>query len=159
MIPILRKTLLTAAALAFVWALIALLTGGIDTRLAGVVIRARGASRPLAVGFVLLTAYAALNREAFARIAARGADLVVSAAQPAAICAAIAVAATTVKYGSFTAGGADSWGYVSEAYGWARGELPSPIPLPYTLPFENSDIMQIPLGYREGPQPHTMVPT
>jgi hypothetical protein len=81
------------------------------------------------------------------------------AALPIAVAGALALGAVSVKYGSFTAGGSDSYGYVSEAYGWVRGELPSPIPLPYALPFANSDMMQIPLGYHEGPRPHTMVPT
>src|SRR5690349_18943069 len=54
--PRLRKLLLFGAILAFAWALFAALTGGIDTRIAGIVVRARGASRPLLIGFALLVA-------------------------------------------------------------------------------------------------------
>jgi len=143
----------------FVWALVAAFTGGIDAHIAGVAIRARGAYRPLLAGFALLAAHAALNRDAFARSADRVAQRLAAAAVPIAIAASLLVGVLTVVYGSFTAGGSDSYGYVSEAYGWLRGELPKPIPIPYTLPFPNSDMMQIPLGYHEGPRPHTMVPT
>jgi Dolichyl-phosphate-mannose-protein mannosyltransferase len=48
---------------------------------------------------------------------------------------------------------------VSEAYGWASGTLPHAVPMPLDLPFPYSEPMQAPLGYRVGPQPHTMVPT
>jgi len=154
-----RTLLLPAAALAFAWAFVAAITGGIDAHFAGVAIRARGAFRPLLAGFVLLAAYAALNRDAFARTADRIAQFIARAALPIAVATSLLLGALTIVYGSFTAGGSDSYGYVSEAYGWLRGELPKPIPIPYTLSFPSSDMIQIPLGYHEGPQPHTMVPT
>ena len=72
---------------------------------------------------------------------------------------ATALAAHGLVFGSFGVGGADSYGYVNQAYDWATGRLPKPIPLPLTLPFETSDPMQAPLGYRVGTEPHTMVPT
>ena len=56
-------------------------------------------------------------------------------------------------------GGSDAYGYVNQAYDWAERALPRPIPVSEVLPFELSDRMQAPLGYREGPQPRTMVPT
>jgi len=159
MIPLLRKTLLPAAIVAFAWAIVAAATGGVDARIAGLAIRARGPSRPLLIGFALLAAYAALNRDAFARLADRAGDLLVRAALPIAIVTAVIVCAMSVRFGTFTAGGSDSYGYVSEAYGWVNRELPGPIPLPVRLPSPTSDMMQIPLGYHQGPRPHTMVPT
>jgi len=61
--------------------------------------------------------------------------------------------------GTFTAAGSDAYGYVSQAYLWARGTLPRAMPMQIDLPFEYSDEMQAPLGYRVGQEPHTMVPT
>ena len=159
MIPILRKTLLPAAILAFAWALFAAITGGVNAHVAGIVIRARGASRPITIGFVLLAGYAALNRDAFRRIADHAADLIGRGAVPIAVAASLMLAAVGARYGTFTAGGSDSYGYVSEAYGWMTRELPAPIPLPLTLSAPTGDMMQIPLGYHEGHRPHTMVPT
>ena len=40
-----------------------------------------------------------------------------------ALCCALVLGAHAIHYGTFTAGGSDSWGYVSQAYGWARGTL------------------------------------
>src|SRR5215472_14284669 len=107
MIPVLRKTLLPAAILAFTWAMVAAATGGIDTRIAGLVIRARGVFRPLLVGFVLLAAHAALNRRAFARLTDRASDLLGRASVPIALAAAAALFALSVQFGTFTAGGSD----------------------------------------------------
>ena len=61
-------------------------------------------------------------------------------------------------FGGCPAGGADSYGYVSQAYGWLAGEMPRPHDLPLSLPFPLGDGMQIPLGYTSGRAPHTMVP-
>ena len=48
---------------------------------------------------------------------------------------------------------------MNQAYDWAEGALPRPVAVGDALPFELSDRMQAPLGYREGPQPGTIVPT
>jgi len=79
----------------------------------------------------------------------------------AAIALALAAALTVhgIALGTFAAGGADQYGYVSQAYGWASGTLPRSTPLPLTLPVPESDLIQMPLGYTRGTQLHTMVPT
>jgi hypothetical protein len=64
-----------------------------------------------------------------------------------------------IEYGAFVAGGSDAYGYLSQAYGWARGELPRAYPIPLTLPFASSDWLQTPLGYWPGAAPHTIVPS
>ena len=56
-------------------------------------------------------------------------------------------------------GGSDAYGYVNQAYDWAERVLPGPVPVSEVLPFEMSDRLQAPLGYREGRQPQTLVPT
>src|SRR4029079_14450465 len=72
---------------------------------------------------------------------------------------AVTLAVQGIVLGTFTAGGSDAYGYVSEAYLWARGTLPRAMPMTIDLPVPNSDQMQAPLGYRVAQQPHTMVPT
>src|SRR3954466_7218617 len=67
MIWALRKALLPAAMVAFAWATIASITGGIDTRVLGVLIPARGALRPILAGSALLLAYALLHPDEFGR--------------------------------------------------------------------------------------------
>jgi len=135
------------------------LTGGVDVRAAGVNVHARSAVRPLVVGVVLLAACLALDRRAAAaalrdpaRAIARLAPWIVAAA-------ALSVATIAIRYGAFVAGGSDAYGYVSQAYGWARGSLPRPSPVPLTLPFASSDWLQTPLGYWPGAAPHTIVPS
>lgn len=71
----------------------------------------------------------------------------------------LAVAAHGIVFGTFSVGGSDAYGYVNQAYDWAARALPQPIPIAETLPFEVSDRLQAPLGYREGLQPQTIVPT
>ena len=72
---------------------------------------------------------------------------------------AAAVAAHGVVFGTFSVGGSDAYGYVNQAYDWLEGALPRPIPLAERLPFDATDRMQAPLGYRKGRQPQTIVPT
>ena len=147
--------------LLFAWGVIVTLTGGVNARLLGVPIQSRDPFRAfLLSGLIVawLSAYARadliryLDRlgAPFARVA-RFAPMLVTAM-------ALALAIHGVVFGSFSIGGADSFGYLNQAYDWASGELPRAHRIPLELPFEESDVMQIPLGYRNGPEPHTMVP-
>src|SRR5262245_7193447 len=155
----LRRLLLAAALAAFAIALIVFWTGGVQLRVAGTLLRARGAERPLIAGLVLLVACVLLDRRAAAATLRDRPRLIARLAPWVAGAAALSVTVIAFRYGAFVAGGADSYGYLSEAYGWARGELPRAYPIPLTLPFESSDWLQAPLGYRPGQTPHTLVPT
>jgi hypothetical protein len=152
------RVVLLAAILALAWALVVWISGGVEWHLGGVVIRARGIARPLEIAGVLLIAYALLRGRALAgelrllpQPAPRLIPLVVFAL-------ALVTAADAFTYGVFVAGGSDSYGYVSEAYGWKSGSLPKAYPLALSLPF-GGDPVQIPLGYSPGHVPHTMVPS
>ena len=143
----------------FGWGVAVALTGGVDTRLAGVVIRSRAPFRPLTASLALVLLTALVYRVESAAQLDRAVGWLNRRGALIAIVAAAALGAHGVLFGSFSAGGSDSYGYVNQAYDWRAGRLPGPLPLALTLPFQESDHMQTPLGYRVGVRPHTMVPT
>lgn len=159
MIFCLRKLLLIAAGLLLSWGVLVALTGGIDTRILGVAVRSRDPFRALAGGVILLLVQAFIYRHEASRDLHRLTGAARAGAPFVAAAAALAVGAHGVALGTFTAGASDPYGYVSQAYGWASGTLPSPVPMTIDLPFPYSDPMQAPLGHKPGQEPHTMVPT
>lgn len=64
-----------------------------------------------------------------------------------------------LRWSTYVAGGSDCYGYVSQADLWLNGHLR--VAQPWAAPFEwpNADWTFSPLGYRPGPEPHTIVPT
>jgi hypothetical protein len=151
--------LLVLSIAALAWGALVLATGGIEWRIAGVLFRSRAPDRALLVALTLIVTQALLFKEAFARDVIRASDAIRPLLPSLAIVLAIALASHAVYFGSFVAGGADSYGYVSQAYSWAGGTLPRAQPLPLTVPWPSGDASLAPLGYRPGLQPHTMVPT
>jgi hypothetical protein len=111
------------------------------------------------IGLVLLLVHAAVFRASFAGDAGRVTAVLRPRLPALAMLCALILGVHAIRYGSFTAGGSDSFGYVSQAYGWASGSLPRAEPLPITMPWPSSDASLAPLGYRPGPEPHTIVPT
>jgi hypothetical protein len=71
---------------------------------------------------------------------------------------AAAVFALALSYGSFVAGGSDSYGYVSQARLWARGTPITHEPLIAQVTWNDADKTFAPLGYRPGREPGTIVP-
>jgi hypothetical protein len=141
------------------WGLMVMLTGGIDTRVGGLVIRSRDPFRALAAGLALLLLHVGLSPAGWRRAADRLAHQLPTAAPAIAAAAALLLSVHAVRDGAFVAGGADAYGYVSQAYGWARGTLPQGESLTISLPWPSGDASLAPLGYRLGPRPHTIVPT
>jgi hypothetical protein len=157
--PRVRRVLWWGAVVALAWSAIVLATGGVDASIAGVAVRSRAPGRSLIVGLVLVALQALVYREAFTRDVERlSARLRPALPAFALICGAMLLA-QAVQFGSFAASGADASGYVSQAYGWARGRLPRAEPVPVVLPWPSGDASLAPLGYRPGTQPHTIVPT
>jgi hypothetical protein len=145
--------------LLFLWGAVVSLTGGIDARFAGVAIRSRDPFRALVGSLAIFLLISLVYRVEFTvQLDRVGAGLRRFGAAFA-IAAGVTLAAHGIVFGSFGVGGSDAYGYVNQAYDWASGRLPRAIPLPLTLPFDTSDHMQTPLGYRVGTTPHTMVPT
>ena len=69
------------------------------------------------------------------------------------------VAFAALRWGSFVAGGADSYGYISQANLWLAGSLTTSQPWAASLPWTDTDWIAAPVGYRPGLVPHTIVPT
>ncbi len=154
-----RRLLLILSAACLGWAALVAATGGIQWRIAGVALRSREPERALVAGLVLLLVYAFVFRESFSRDTDRVVAVLERRLAGLALGCALGLSLQAVCFGSFTAGGSDSFGYVSQAYGWAKGTLPRPEPIPMSVPWPAGDASLAPLGYRAGRQPHTMVPT
>lgn len=153
-----RRLLLTLSALLLAWAALVLVTGGIQWRIAGVLLRSRNPGRALAAGLVLLLAQAWFFRASFLRDADRIAERLQPFLPALAMGCALMLAGQAVRYGAFTAGGSDSYGYLSQAYAWRHGTMTRPQPLPISLPWPAADRSLAPLGYSPAPPPHTMAP-
>lgn len=153
-----RRLLLTLIALAFAWAAIVVVTGGIEWRIAGVLFRSRDPARAVGVGFVLVCVYGVMFPAAFARHADRATAMLRTASPALAGVLGALLAAHAIAHGTFAASGSDSYGYVNQAYDWAIGQLPQGYPLPLALPVVAPDAVQVPLGYVVGAEPRTMVP-
>jgi len=139
-----RKALLAIAAVFLVWAALVVATGGIQWRIGGVLFRSRDPGRALIVLVALIALQAVLYREQFARDMERAVAAVRRHATWVAVALSVLLFAHAIRNGSFVGAGSDSYGYVSQAYGWARGPLPRPYPLLLSLPFPSGDQMQIP---------------
>jgi hypothetical protein len=147
------------SAVLLAWAVLVLATGGIQLKVAGILFRSRDPSRALALGLGLLLVHAFTFRDSFVRDLDR-LEAVLRRVLPAlALGCALVLVAHALRLGSFAAGGADSYGYLSQAYGWAGGTLPHPQPLPISVPWPSGDTSLAPLGYRHAPQLHAIVPS
>lgn len=76
-----------------------------------------------------------------------------------AVALAVLTAALGLRFGTFVASGADSYGYVSQADLWLRRTLVIEQPLGSDAPWRNAVWTLAPLGYRPGDRRGTMVPT
>jgi hypothetical protein len=71
---------------------------------------------------------------------------------------AAAVVALGFWKGAFVAGGADSYGYLSQARLWARGTVQIEQPIMKAVSWPYSDMALAPLGYRPAPRGPSIVP-
>lgn len=156
---VLRKLLLAAAVVMLGAALVVSLAGGIDIRIAGRAVRTHGATRPLIASLLLFGVSLALDRRVVTDALRDRPRAIASIARWITLGAALSVVTLATRYGAFVAGGSDAYGYLSQAYGWARGELPRPSTVPLSLPLPSGDWLQTPLGYWPGVRPHTIVPS
>ena len=161
-----RQAAFAAFVLAAAWALIVAVSGGFAFRLGGLRISSRGALNPAiaAIGAAAAAWFLATAEERRRAIAFVGDEhgLRRLLRQPprqlasiVAIAAAVAVVVFGLHKGLFVAGGADAYGYVSQADLWARGSLIVRQPFARDLTWPNAAETLAPLGYRAyRPSPH-----
>src|SRR2546428_3654863 len=128
-----RRVLLVLSSAAIVWAVVIALTGGLSIRIGGIRLTARTAGRPLLASCAsLFAAWAVAPRNlrhhtliADYNALLSGATTMIRSSFPtlAIACTCLAVVGVGIQKGTFAAGGADSYGYVSEADLWAHGLL------------------------------------
>jgi hypothetical protein len=153
------RVLFALAAAGALLALALAAIGGFYVRVAGIRLSARGAIRPLL--FALLTASIAmrlLRPDERSRLIERGARIGARLAPWAAAAVAAVVLAITLTYGTRSASGSDSYGYVSQARLWLRGDLHVHQDFVAAMPWPDAEWTFSPLGYRPG-ENRTIVPT
>ena len=64
-----------------------------------------------------------------------------------------------ILHGTWSASGADAFGYVSQAHGWSRGDPTLHVAVAAEAPWPDAVATFSPLGYRSGPAGHAIVPT
>jgi hypothetical protein len=135
--------------------------GGLETRIAGVRVSSRSWERPAAIALVFGVAWLVTIRR---RLAA-GLDRA-SAALPGqhgplavAVLAALWAGYASVAFGTFAAGGADSYGYISQADLLSRGQLTERIDIANTFTWPHVPMTLTPLGFTPGPARAEMAPT
>lgn len=169
-----RRILLVATACAAVWAYAIFLTGGFEIHLRAFALRSRNVRNPLA--FAVLTGLAAWSLStAGARRSTLASDwkalteriprvrptasILRRSAHLAAIGASLIVVFIGVSKGALVAGGADSYGYVSQAHLWATGRLHLDSPLLHQVRWPFAADALSPLGYRPARDGAELVPT
>ena len=154
-----RRVLFALAVAGATLAVVLAATGGFTIRIAGVRVSAHGAIRPLLLsllaGTIALRRLSPAERTAFID---RSAHLAVRCAPWCAAVVAVIMLAVAVECGTRSAGGSDTYGYVSQARLWLHGDLHVRQDFAADLPWPNGEWTFSPLGYRPADD-HTIVPT
>ena len=126
-------------------------TGGIDTRIAGIALRSRSWERPATVALILALAGLYAVRRSLGQwgpLAARAvAPILVVWALFAGLC-----------FGTYAAGGSDSFGYLSQAQLFARGRLTDTMPRHAGFDWPDVPSTLTPLAYTRNAVPDALVP-
>lgn len=158
------RALLVAAGLAAILAIWAWLTGGFKFHLFGIPISARGEHRAAFIAVVLAAIGFFLDAPLRRRIAAMRRSVPIPIPPisrlpfPVALAAAIVVLWMGLAFGSRAAGGADPYGYVSQADLWRKGDLRVHQPFAASVPWPDGEWTFSPLGYKPAAGA-TIVPT
>lgn len=163
-----RRLLAALAGAALLWAFAVWLAGGVDLRAAGLRLRSTDPWRPALGGIVLGALYFAAARRAGLR---EDAALVTRLAAPPRLAFAIAVFSAVVAFvfNAATAGGSDSYGYVTHAESWrlvlsertrveGSGSFRTPVPLAATAPWPRAIESFTPLAQHPSPDRRALLP-
>ena len=155
--------LLLAAGVAGAFACFIALTGGIDTRVAGIPLRSRSWERPAVLATLLLVAGLFSRRRVLWALATRTAHLAAVAARRlaggVALAAACGAGVIALATGTFVAGGADSYGYVSQAELFVQGRVTDSLPRSRAFSWPNVAYTLAPLGYKVAAGGRALAPT
>jgi hypothetical protein len=152
MMPRRAATLLALAGVCGAFAIFVALTGGIDTRIAGIAVRSRSWERPGTVALVL----GGLGLFGFRQQLVAALGRTVPFLPLAVVCGASVVA---FVFSTNVAGGADSYGYVSQAELLVHGALTDRIPLEPGFTWPDVPATLTPLGYTRDPSGDRLSPT
>jgi len=146
--------LLTLAAITAAFAAFVALTGGIDTRIFSIPVRSRSWERPATIAalFALMGLFA-FRREVVSAAAVLKAPVLAGARRVACVVPGLAVCwagVAALAFGTFAAGGADSYGYISQAELLAHGRLVDVIPNDPAYSWPDVPGTLTPLGYTQG---------
>jgi hypothetical protein len=162
-IALARAAALAVCLLSLAWAAWIGIFGGFDRTLAGIRVRSNNPERVLLISAIALIGYLAAGGTVPASRAAAGLrrSLRALSERPHRVAAAIAVAAAVLAVVNSTriAGGADAYGYVSQADLWLAGDLKVPQPWVARVPWPNAAWTFTPLGYRPVESEWAIVPT
>lgn len=152
-----RRLLAAFAAAAFVWTLIVWLAGGVDLRLAGLPITSHDPVRPALVGLLLAILYGFTARQGGWR---NDLEFVRRHSTPPRLALATTVVSTVVAFAfnAATAGGSDSYGYVTHAEAWQSGSFSTPVPLAATAPWPRAIESFTPFAQHPSPDGHALLP-
>jgi len=155
-----RRFLYLIACFAPVWAVITYATDGVTLHVGGLRLKATEPVRPLIVGLAAAAIYLwSYSRESYD---ADGAWLMAQIRGAAAAAAPVIIVlgcALGIYHGSFTAGGSDAYGYVSQAALWLKGSLRVAQPWVQQFSWPEREVTFAPLGYRPISLDGTIVPT
>jgi hypothetical protein len=150
--------LLIVGGLLLIWSLAVTAFGGIGTEIFGLRVSSHNAARPFWAALLLVVLYFFAARRHVDEDVRWTADQIDRVAPVVAAAAAVSLMLAGVTWRTQVASGSDSYGYVSQADLWLRGELTIREPLMGELNLPAGGWALAPLGYRPGPEPHTMVP-
>ena len=156
--PATRLLFALAVASAALAAVVAV-AGGFTMRVGGIRVSVHGAIRPLLLS--LLTGALAMRRLPGAerdRLVERSSRAATRVAPWCAAALAAVAFAVAAEYGTRSAGGSDTYGYVSQSRLWLRGDLHVRQDFASRVPWPNGEWTFSPLGYRPADD-HTIVPT
>ncbi len=137
---------LFVAVVSFAWSIALILSGGFDTHVLGYRVRSNDSFRPLFLAGIGFTVYLVCGGpRAYRRLldfAGRFDERLVVGTL------AVITLAFGVAYGTTVAGGADAYGYVSQADLWLKGDLKVQQPFVAELPWPSRRWSASPLGYK-----------
>jgi len=158
-VAVLRRAALALAALAAVWFVAFVLTGGFTLHAGPLRIRSHQAPAPLAMlAVAAVAAFALGGRRAVVADLGASWSAIDRVAAALAVAASIGALAIGIHWGTFTAGGSDSYCYVSQAALFANGRVRIEQPLARQVPWTHGAASLVPSGYVAAQDPAVIVP-